>query len=106
METEEKDLNEDQPQRLSEFLFPALLNIRPGKRITKNVVKDVWAQVMGIQAGRHVKVVSFVEKKLRLSTRELSWYRSVQKNKNTIIERLNSHLESEVVEDVEVFFTG
>ena len=70
------------------------------------MVKDAWAKVMGKQTSSHVRVIGFTGKKLRLSTGELNWYRSVQKNKNSIIDRLNSHLENRVVEDVEVVFTG
>jgi len=61
---------------------------------------------MGARTSRHVKVVEFSEKRLRLSTKELNWYRSVQKNKDTIIQRLNTHLEGCVIEDVDVAFTG
>ncbi len=99
-------LDENQPQRLSEFLFPAIQNLSPGKRITKNLVKDAWLKVMDQRTCSHVKVVGFTGKKLRLSTRELHWYRSVQKNKNSIVDRLNSRFGSRVVEEVEVFFTG
>ena len=99
-------LDEDRPQRLSEFLFPTLLSLKPGKRITKNVLKDAWSEVMGPQTGRHVKVVGFAEHKLRLSTREFNWYRTVQKTKGSIIDRLNSHMGSGMVEEVEVVFIG
>jgi hypothetical protein len=103
---ENKVFDEEQPQRLSEFLFPVLQSLPKGKRITKNLVKDAWSKVMGAQVSRHVRVVEFSENRLCLSTKELSWYRSVQKNKDTIINRLNSHLEGRVIEDVEVVFTG
>jgi hypothetical protein len=103
---EDKVLDEEQPQRLSEFLFPALQSLPKGNRISRKVVKDAWSKVMGAQTSRHVRVVGFSEKRLRLSTKELSWYRSVQENKDTIIGRLNTHLEGRVIEDVDVVFTG
>lgn len=103
---ENKVYNDEQPQRLSEFLFPVLQNLPRGRRITKNIVKNVWSKVMGAETSRHVKVVEFAQNRLRLSTKELNWYRSIQMNKDAIISRLNIHLEGQVIEDVEVIFTG
>ncbi len=105
-EKKKSSFDEDNFQRLSDFLVPALQNMAPGKRIAKNMVGDAWAKVMGEQASTHVRVIGFKNEKLRLSTAELDWYRTVQKNKASIIDRLNTHLGSRVVEDVEVVFTG
>ncbi len=105
-EKKKSSSGEDNFQRLSDFLFPALESMAPGKRIAKNMVGDAWAKVMGTQARDHVRIIRFTGKKLRLSTAELNWYRTVQKNKVSIIDRLNTHLGSRVVEDVEVVFTG
>ena len=106
---EEKEIplfDKNKPQRLGEFLFSVLSALPSGKRITRTLLVDTWSKVMGEQAGNHVKVVGFTNKKLRISTDELNWYRSIQKSKHTIIDRLNSHLESQVIEEVEVIFTG
>jgi hypothetical protein len=103
---EDKVFDAEQPQRLSEFFFPVLQSLPKGNRVTKNIVKDAWSKVMGAQTSRHVRVVEFSAKRLRLSTKEFDWYRSVQKNKDTIIQRLNAQLEGCVIEDVEVAFTG
>lgn len=106
MQSDEEKHDPDQFQRLSEFFFPALNSLGTGKRIAKNMVADTWAKVMGTQAAEHVRIIGFTGKKLRLSTAELNWYRTVQKNKASIIGRMNSHLGSMVVDDVEVVFTG
>lgn len=98
--------DKDEPQRLGEFFFSALSNLPSGKRITQTFMVDTWAKVMGELVGNHVKVAGFSNRKLRISTGELNWYRSVQSDKNAIIDRLNSHLESRVIEDVEIIFTG
>ncbi len=103
---EKPSSDQDNLQRLSDFIFPAINSLAPGKRITKEVVGDAWTKVMGTQAAEHVRIIWFTGKKLRLSTDELNWYRTVQKNKASIIDRLNTHLGSMVVEDVEVVFTG
>ena len=95
----------ESPQRVSEFLFPALQSIAPGGRITKNVVVNAWTEVMGKHTTRHVKVVGLSNKKLRISTGELHWYRTIQKEKNSIISRLNTYLKHGVIETVEIVYS-
>ena len=107
-EEKKKDplVNKDEPQRLGEFFFSVLSNFPQGKRITQALLVNVWSKVMGDLVGRHVKVTGLEYKKLRISTDELNWYRSIQQNRDIIVDRLNSHLESRVIEDMEVIFTG